>query len=495
MAERILIKADREYLREVFAKIESGEYAVPVFQRDYVWKSNQIIDLFDSILHGYPIGSLVLWKADDLRKSKNILTDVITEAPAPQYFILDGRQRLTTLYGCISQNQKKDARFNLCYNLDRDVFEFPQKESVSCVPVSTVYDTFSLLGWLQMVQEQVHDTSLARTYQTKAKNLNSLLQEYILSEIYISDCSLEEAGVVFSRINSKGTMIESLDMLQAIKYKGDDSDLISSYIRKIQKSLEPFDFQGISPKDILNCCFWFTERKYYDARIQDLDKVNLEEIFPKVEAALLRAVSFLRSDCGVLSSRLLPYTKQLQALVWYFKDADEPLILRRAELRRWFFYTTYTQMFMNGALQHIRNIHNKFEVFIQAKADDAWDYEPVNNPSFDWRFSSKSAQARFMTLSVIHKYMKEGIAPERMSFTGYEHPFGNSPLCYIPRIMVDGVLQHDLSDTKLAEYVLTGRVKEAIFIRSRNLRISKLEINLLEDAGIEIESQEEPTLF
>ena len=323
MTDRISIKADREYLREIFIKIDSGEYAVPVFQRDFVWKQNQIIDLFDSILRGYPIGSLVLWKSADIHQSKNIMTDEVMDTPLPNYFILDGRQRLTTLYGVISSDEQKDARFKLYFNLEKQTFEYSQKEMPFLVKVAVVYDTFLLLDWMSDLPNKIKNEEKVRSYIFNAKNLNSLLQEYVVSEILISQCSLNEAGVVFSRINSTGTRIESFDTLQALKYTGDNSALVSSYIQKIQKRLAEFDFQGISAKDILNCCFWYTDRKYYDSKIESLDKENLEVIFPSVEEALVRAVLFLRNHCGVITARLLPYTKQLLALVWIFKDNDE----------------------------------------------------------------------------------------------------------------------------------------------------------------------------
>ncbi|MFK1887577.1 DUF262 domain-containing protein [Bacteroides fragilis] len=73
----INIKSEREYLREIYTKINNGKYAIPVFQRDYVWKKEQVLDLFDSISKGYPIGTIILWKPTDdfVKKSKDILTD------------------------------------------------------------------------------------------------------------------------------------------------------------------------------------------------------------------------------------------------------------------------------------------------------------------------------------------------------------------------------------------------------------------------------------
>ncbi|HZH38994.1 MAG TPA: DUF262 domain-containing protein, partial [Bacillales bacterium] len=62
MIDKISVKPDTIYLGELLDDIAAGKYKIPVFQRDFVWKQSQMIDLFDSILKGYPIGSLLFWK-------------------------------------------------------------------------------------------------------------------------------------------------------------------------------------------------------------------------------------------------------------------------------------------------------------------------------------------------------------------------------------------------------------------------------------------------
>lgn len=61
---KMTIKANRDYITIMLDKILSGEYAIPEFQRDFVWSSKQIVELFDSIIKGYPIGTLILWKPE-----------------------------------------------------------------------------------------------------------------------------------------------------------------------------------------------------------------------------------------------------------------------------------------------------------------------------------------------------------------------------------------------------------------------------------------------
>ena len=90
----INIKPEREYLHEIVSKIKKGIYGVPSFQRNFVWRKEQVLDLFDSILRGYPIGSILLWKPDDKQfplKSRNIITDSIEEDSKPVYYILQSR--------------------------------------------------------------------------------------------------------------------------------------------------------------------------------------------------------------------------------------------------------------------------------------------------------------------------------------------------------------------------------------------------------------------
>lgn len=45
----------------------NSTYLIPAIQREFVWDTDQILDLFDSILRDYPIGSLLLWKVRDDR--------------------------------------------------------------------------------------------------------------------------------------------------------------------------------------------------------------------------------------------------------------------------------------------------------------------------------------------------------------------------------------------------------------------------------------------
>ena len=88
---RIDIKSEREFLREIYKKVEAGKYGIPAFQRNYVWTGDRIADFFDSIWKGYPIGAIILWKPDIRMQTKDILTDEQQKENDAEYYVLDGR--------------------------------------------------------------------------------------------------------------------------------------------------------------------------------------------------------------------------------------------------------------------------------------------------------------------------------------------------------------------------------------------------------------------
>jgi uncharacterized protein with ParB-like and HNH nuclease domain len=82
--------------------IESGVFAVPELQREFVWSARKACDLLDSIYRNYPIGTVLVWKTSrrnegELRKQLHILPP-FNPANRDIYFLIDGQQRLSVLW-------------------------------------------------------------------------------------------------------------------------------------------------------------------------------------------------------------------------------------------------------------------------------------------------------------------------------------------------------------------------------------------------------------
>ncbi|MDO9226214.1 MAG: DUF262 domain-containing protein, partial [Pseudomonadota bacterium] len=138
------------------------EYFLPAIQREYVWKPEQIIQLFDSIMRGYPISSFLFWdlnpenrenweiyKFIDAFKLGGVHNQIAsTHGIQNCTLVLDGQQRLTSLmiglkgtYAIRKQGRQKKSpdRYSLHLNLLAD----PYTESED--PESGIYYKFAFM--------------------------------------------------------------------------------------------------------------------------------------------------------------------------------------------------------------------------------------------------------------------------------------------------------------------------------------------------------------
>ena len=91
-------------LQEIVKNISKDSYLIPKFQRDFVWKTKDILDLGDSMIRGYPISSLLIMAENGslnvgshgLSKD-NLSSNYEQTNDEVKFYILDGQQRLTSI--------------------------------------------------------------------------------------------------------------------------------------------------------------------------------------------------------------------------------------------------------------------------------------------------------------------------------------------------------------------------------------------------------------
>lgn len=106
-------------------QIDSGELGLPDLQRPFVWKRSRIRDLFDSLYRGYPAGYLLFWRTAHDVDSHAIGTD---KKRPQQNMIVDGQQRLTSLYAVIKgkdviNENNEQQKIRIAFNPITEEFE------------------------------------------------------------------------------------------------------------------------------------------------------------------------------------------------------------------------------------------------------------------------------------------------------------------------------------------------------------------------------------
>ncbi|WP_396229739.1 DUF262 domain-containing protein, partial [Frankia sp. CpI1-P] len=103
----MIVKPEVQLLGDILGAIAQGTLRIPRFQRPYVWRPDQMLELFDSLERGYPVGSLLVWETNLPLPSLDRVGDIAVPGPpqgTPTAFVLDGHQRLSTLFGTLMRS-------------------------------------------------------------------------------------------------------------------------------------------------------------------------------------------------------------------------------------------------------------------------------------------------------------------------------------------------------------------------------------------------------
>lgn len=399
-------------------KVRNGQIAIPLFQRDFIWSPKQITEFFDSILRQYPIGSLILWmpENDQFRTLDNLEgIEVVHADKNEMWYVLDGRQRITTLLSTLYEGGNNSRKYYVNLDDDYHVVNWnrpTQPTKMHWLCLSEALDSFALVGYLERLKNSNLSDSKKAEYASKAKEVNKTLMAYEISYTIVRGGGIEDAVEIFSRLNSKTTLISTDYMIQALAYDTKDNFLFADAISEIKQGLEQYGLGNISREVILKCVYNYTKKAFVDCKAEDLldIKTDLRSITNQLKNDTFLAAKFLNEECGVVDSRLLPYIYQFVMLSLFFRYNKELTSEQKLNLKRWFFYTTYSLYFTSTSLGDIRKSINDFSKYSKGEITAPIAYEStLVVPELPDSWSLGSVRACAYILCLINKYRQNDI--------------------------------------------------------------------------------------
>ena len=98
-------------LKELLSEVHAGKLQLPEFQRDYVWNEGDVRSLLESIAKGFPVGALLtLERGGSIEFKPRGIEGTAVEGVAPEHLLLDGQQRMTSLYKTIFSHEPARVR-------------------------------------------------------------------------------------------------------------------------------------------------------------------------------------------------------------------------------------------------------------------------------------------------------------------------------------------------------------------------------------------------
>ena len=209
-------------LAAVLFQVDSGSILLPEFQRGYVWNRDQVRGLMRSLYRDYPIGSLLTWETQADGAS---VRGEAAGTPAIRVLILDGQQRITTLYGisrgkppAFFQGDEK-AFTGLHFNIEDETFEFyapaKMKGDPRWIDVTGLF-AHGLEPFIGALSGNPDTLPRFATYMDRLNRLKSILDRDVHEDkIAGADKTVEVVVEIFNRVNSGGTKLSKGDLALA----------------------------------------------------------------------------------------------------------------------------------------------------------------------------------------------------------------------------------------------------------------------------------------
>ena len=205
--------------------IDSGHMALPEFQRGYVWSGDQVRGLFDSLYRRHPVGGLLVWATEAKTAAQRGDGPVVSGIVK---LLLDGQQRMTSLYGVIRGKPPKffdgnaKAFTGLHFHLENEIFSFYQPLKMEGDPlwidVSSLMKagTAGLGGFVTQLTQQPDLALKLGIYVGRLSQLLGVSEvDLHIEEVTGADKSLDVVVDIFNRVNSGGTKLSKGDLALA----------------------------------------------------------------------------------------------------------------------------------------------------------------------------------------------------------------------------------------------------------------------------------------
>lgn len=332
-------------IKEAVANVHSKKYLLPAIQREFVWETDQITMLFDSLMRGYPVGSFLFWSVEPENVRNYQFYEFIRDYHARNNShnpkasvdngagitaILDGQQRLTALYiglrgsyadklprqrwdnphafpkrelylNLLAPSSEADVEFDFRFLTKHDAAKRAEAEFWFKVgDISKFQEQHELNDFLFEHELNTVPKDQARFASRTLFRLHKLIHDDAIINYFMEqDESLDKVLNIFIRVNSGGTKLSYSDLLLSIasaQWKQRDArEEITNFVDELNRTGEGFAFN----KDfILKSCLVLCDFTGIAFKVDNFNADNMlkiEERWPEIRASLSAAVILVES--------------------------------------------------------------------------------------------------------------------------------------------------------------------------------------------------------
>lgn len=360
-------------LKDLLVEIHNRSMVLPDFQRDFVWEPGATQELIVSIASNYPAGSILR-----VRDAKRVFAAREFEGAPPldgakhTFLVLDGQQRLTSLYQAFYGVGEHRYYLDLGKLTDGADFEeaifhvrattkwakaredFAVQARDLLLPLSVLKGGAGGFGqWNRRVARQLADKeriALEDALDSIEEKWICAIDDYHFPVVTLSDQTKPDAlCAIFETLNRTGVKLSVFELLTA-RFWPQNLKLRALWEKALADHPVIADFE-VDPYYILQGIS-LASRKAPSCKRSDVLNMaasDITEWWDRVVLGLATGLEILRDDCKVMLPKWLPYQTMLQPLAAVLARVGSPKTAeagaQREKLKRWFWCAVFGQVY------------------------------------------------------------------------------------------------------------------------------------------------------
>jgi hypothetical protein len=383
---------------ELLNSIHTSETALPDFQRDFVWLPSQTLALIISLTKRFPAGTLLrLESSNPMFQARAFAGAPELNGHRPKYLVLDGQQRLSSLYQALYGTGEhlyyvsikkllagEDIEDSIAF-YRREVGEsyygtIEKQAKWGILPLHVIFGDEGFYNWLFKVKSSI--ASLEQQgkqigFSSDDATINQLMALYNLHVepvvsyefpvVTLKDgITIEAVCTIFETLNNSGVRLSVFDLLAA-RYFAQEVNLRQLWADALENTryLRKFD---IDPYYLLQSICVEARNSIKRSDILQLDPEIAKRCWDDAIWGMDEALDLLHEECGVLKPELLSYNTILVPLAASFmihRQLKGPDLGRlRNCLKQWYWCSVFSQTYESGPTSQTLTDYKEIKVWI-----------------------------------------------------------------------------------------------------------------------------------